>query len=76
LPDWVSVDFAHATATGWKLYVTDSFGKIHSVDLTEVESSGVIVLINDGAADFARVLAGLWTQLMGAHRYCQSVDGA
>lgn len=66
LPDWVTVEFARAVATGWKLYVTDDSGVLLLVDLTEAEAEKVVVLSNDGAADSARVLAGLWTRWMAA----------
>jgi SNF2-related domain/Domain of unknown function (DUF3883) len=69
LPEWVTVDNAYLGPAGWKLYVKHSDvpdGALRSVDLTEDEAKGVTVLTNDGAADSARVLAGLWTQWMGA----------
>ena len=66
LPEWVTVDFAQPVATGWKLYVKDSDGTFHPVDLTEAEAKVVTVVSDDGAADSARVLAGLWTQWMAA----------
>lgn len=66
LPDWVTVDFVQAVATGWKLYVKDDDGAFHPVDLTEAEAERVIVVSEDGGADSARVLAGIWTQWMRA----------
>jgi len=39
---------------------------LSSPDLTEAEAEKVTVLSNDGAADSARVLAGLWTRWMAA----------
>ena len=66
LPEWVTVDFAQPVATGWKLYVKDSDGTFHPVDLTEAEAKVVTVVSDDGGADSARVLAGIWTQWMRA----------
>jgi superfamily II DNA or RNA helicase len=69
LPEWVTVDNAYLGPAGWRLYVKTSDspdGALRSVDLTEDAAKGVTVLTNDGAADSARVLAGLWTQWMGA----------
>ncbi|SRR6266536_2020000 len=66
LPEWVTVDFAQAAATGWKLYVKDDDGAFHPVDLTEAEAARVIVVSEDGGGDSARVLAGIWTQWMRA----------
>lgn len=66
LPDWVTVDFARLVATGWKLYVSNDSGALLTVDLTEAEAENVTVLSNDGAAESARVLAGLWTAWMAA----------
>ncbi len=64
LPDWVKVDFAHAVGEGWQLYVQDDAGTIRKVHLTALEAQQATVLTNDGAADSARVLAGLWTYWM------------
>ncbi len=66
LPGWVTVDFAALQGTGWRLYVAAPDGSILPVTLTEDEAKDVTVLTNDGAADSARVLAGLWTQWMSA----------
>jgi superfamily II DNA or RNA helicase len=66
LPEWVTVDFAAQQASGWRLYVVSPDGALRPVDLTEDEAKHVGVLTNDGAADSARVLAGLWTQWMAA----------
>src|SRR5436305_13966873 len=66
LPEWVTVDDARPVPAGWKLYVKDDAGSIRALELTEAEAEQVTVLTNDGAADSARVLAGLWTQWMGA----------
>lgn len=40
LPDWVTVDFARAIATGWKLYVADESGAL----LTSIFHAGVLVI--------------------------------
>lgn len=64
LPEWVKVDFAHQYGEDWHLYVQDDAGAIHKVDLTAAEAKQVIILTNDGAAESARVLAGLWTRWM------------
>lgn len=67
MPEWVTVDFAAAGPTGgWRIYVKADDGAIHSVDLTDAEAEHVDVLTNDGQADSARVLAGLWTRWMSA----------
>ncbi len=67
LPEWVTVDFAAAVPTGgWKIYVKADDGAIQAVELTDDEAEHVDVLTNDGRADSARVLAGLWTRWMAA----------
>ncbi|MGH3500946.1 MAG: helicase-related protein [Nocardioidaceae bacterium] len=66
LPEWVTVDFARAVATGWKLYVKDDGGAYYPVDLTEADAGKITVLSNDGAAESSRVLAGLWTRWMAS----------
>src|SRR3954451_154815 len=66
LPEWVTVDFASPQPSGWKLYVVDDAGTILPVTLTEDEAQHVTVLVNDGGADSARVLGGLWTEWMRA----------
>src|ERR1700731_4243217 len=66
LPEWVTVDFAQAAGSGWKLYVKDDAGAFHPVELTEAEAGRVSVITDDGGADSARVLAGMWTQWMQA----------
>jgi superfamily II DNA or RNA helicase len=66
LPDWVTIDDAGPIDGGWKLYVKNDVGVIFRVDLSEWEAERVTVLVNDGGADSARVLAGLWTQWMAA----------
>ncbi len=66
LSDWVTVDLARQVPTGWQLYVKDGAGAFHKLDLTEDQARAVTVLTNDGAADSARVLAGLWTCWMDA----------
>jgi hypothetical protein len=62
LPAWVTVDAIRSIPTGWKSYVLDDAGTLRAVELTEREAERVTVVTNDGAADSARVLAGLWTQ--------------
>jgi superfamily II DNA or RNA helicase len=62
----VTVDDARTLPTGWKLYVKDDAGGLRAVEITETEAEKVIILTNDGAAESARVLAGLWTHWMGA----------
>jgi superfamily II DNA or RNA helicase len=66
LPEWVTVDFAQAVGTGWRLYVKDADGAFHPVDLTEAEARVITVVSDDGGADSARALAGIWTQWMRA----------
>jgi hypothetical protein len=66
LPDWVTIDDAVTTDEGWKLYVQDDDGALIKVELTESDAERITVLSKDGAADSARVLAGLWTQWMAA----------
>jgi superfamily II DNA or RNA helicase len=66
LPEWVTVDFAQAVGSSWKLYVKDDGGTFHPVELTETEAGRVSVITDDGGADSARVLAGMWTQWMQA----------
>lgn len=64
LPDWVTVDFASPAGDDWQLYVQDDSGTIHKIRLTAIEAVQVTILTNDGNADSARVLAGLWTRWM------------
>jgi len=66
MPEWVTIDFAHELASGWKLYVKDERGVLHQLDLTDSEAQNVTVLAPDGTADSARVLGGVWTRWMAA----------
>ena len=51
---------------GWRFYVTadESGAGLRAVTLTEQQAAEVEVLAEDGAADSAEVLAGLWTAWM------------
>lgn len=66
LPHWVTVDFAAEQPDGWRLYVKGDDNTIYPVDLTLADADRVVRLVNDGAADSEKVLAGLWTNWMAA----------
>jgi superfamily II DNA or RNA helicase len=68
LPEWVSVMNAIPVNNGVRLFVLDADGQLlpQPVDLTAAEIPGVTVLVQDGAGDSARVLAGMWTRWMAA----------
>lgn len=63
---WFTIDFARPVADGWQLYVKDTAGAFHKLDLTEDQAQQATILIHDGAAEAKRVLAGLWTRWMDA----------
>lgn len=65
--DFVLVDSAPVVANGsWRCYVTadESGAGLRAVELTEQQAAQVEVLAEDGGADPAEVLAGLWTAWM------------
>ncbi|MDI2019997.1 helicase-related protein [Paenarthrobacter nicotinovorans] len=66
LPEWVTIDFIQATSTGYSMYVKSDEGRFERVDLTTAEAKQIRVLQEDGRADSARVLAGMWTRWMSA----------
>jgi len=66
LPEWVTIDSADPSTAGWRLYVKNDGGTILRLDLSTAEAERVVVLTNDGGAESAHVLAGLWTQWMRA----------
>lgn len=66
LPEWVTIDFVQPSASGYSMYVKVDDGRFERVDLTFAEAEGVQILREDGGADSARVLAGMWTRWMAA----------
>ena len=65
--DFVLVDSAPVVANGgWRCYVTadESGAGLRAVELTDQQAAQVEVLAEDGGADPAEVLAGLWTAWM------------
>lgn len=64
---WVTVDLAKPEDSGgWSLYVLDDGSSLHKVSLTADQAEQVEVLVQDGRAPSARVLAGMWTRWMSA----------
>lgn len=63
---FATVDDALETQDGWRLYVQDDGGSIAKVNLSKSEAARVEVLVEDGTAEPAKVLAGLWTEWMKA----------
>jgi superfamily II DNA or RNA helicase len=51
---------------GWSLFVVDDAGGLHEVAVPAGDTTIATVLTSDGAADSARVLAGMWTRWMTA----------
>jgi hypothetical protein len=64
LDTFVRIEDVLPRESGWRLYVANKGGEVLRVDLTDDEAQRAIVLREDGAADSATVLAGLWTQWM------------
>src|SRR6185503_16704806 len=67
-PDLATVRAAVPTAddSSWTLFLLDDFGGIHEVELAADDTYSVTKIQTDGAADSARVLAGMWTRWMSA----------
>ncbi|MDI7268354.1 MAG: helicase-related protein, partial [Myxococcota bacterium] len=63
---FVTVDDARETPDGWRLYLQADDGSIARISLTSGEASRVEVLVEDGNAEPAKVLAALWTEWMKA----------
>lgn len=67
VPGWVTIDLARKLPDdGWSLYVIDDHQALYKAELTAEEAARVQVLARDGGAPSARILAGMWTQWMGA----------
>jgi len=68
VPDLATVRAAvpSADTSGWTLFLLDDDGGIHEVELTADDTHTVTKIQTDGAADSARVLAGMWTRWMSA----------
>ena len=67
VPDLATVRAAVPNGTsGWTLFLLDDAGGIHEVELTAGDIASVTTIQTDGAADSARVLAGMWTRWMSA----------
>jgi superfamily II DNA or RNA helicase len=63
---FATVDDARETQDGWRLYVQGDDGSITKVSLSKSDAAHVEVLVEDGTAEPAEVLAGLWTEWMKA----------
>lgn len=67
LPDesrFVVVELAQPTGdAGWKLVVEDA-GDLRKITLSSAQAASVVALSEDGAAEPAEVLAGLWAEWM------------
>jgi hypothetical protein len=63
---FVPIDDARETPEGWRLYLQGNDGSIAKVNLTTAEAARVEILVEDGNAEPAKVLAGLWTEWMKA----------
>ena len=68
VPDLATVRAAvpSGDTSGWTLFLLDDDGGIHEVELTADDTHTVTKIQTDGAADSARVLAGMWTRWMSA----------
>ena len=68
MPDLATVRAALPTgeAGGWTLFLLDDTGGIHEIELAADDTETVTKILTDGAADSARVLAGMWTRWMAA----------
>jgi superfamily II DNA or RNA helicase len=68
VPDLATVRAAvpSGNTSGWTLFLLDDDGGIHEVELTADDTHTVTKIQTDGAADSARVLAGMWTRWMSA----------
>src|SRR5439155_24612946 len=51
---------------GWTLVVLDDEGQLHELRLAAGDESTAKVLVSDGAAPSARVVAAMWTRWMSA----------
>lgn len=63
---FATIDDARETPEGWRLYLQGADGDIVKVNLTKGEAARVEVLVEDGAAEPAEVLAALWAEWMKA----------
>ncbi len=61
-----TIDDARETQDGWRLYLQGDDGGIAKVNLSSSEAALAETLAEDGAAEPAKVLAGLWTEWMKA----------
>jgi hypothetical protein len=68
VPDLATVRAAvpSGDTSGWTLFLLDDDGGIHEIELTADDTHTVTKIQTDGAADSARVLAGMWTRWMSA----------
>lgn len=68
LPELATVRAAIPSSSGssWTVFLLDDAGGIHEVEVGENEPGKVAKIATDGAADSARVLAGMWTRWMSA----------
>jgi superfamily II DNA or RNA helicase len=68
VPDLATVRAAvpSADTSSWTLFLLDDDGGIHEIALTADDTHTVTKIQTDGAADSARVLAGMWTRWMSA----------
>lgn len=68
VPDLATVRAAAPAddASGWTLFLLDDNGGIHESELAADDTHTVTNIQTDGAADAARVLAGMWTRWMSA----------
>jgi superfamily II DNA or RNA helicase len=64
--DFVTIDGIMEAPGGWKLYLKSDDGRITPTLLTHEQAGRIDVLAEDGAAESALVLAGLWTGWMRA----------
>ncbi len=51
---------------GWTLFLVDDEGHMHEVSVPAGDEASVRPIADDGGADSARVLAGMWTRWMAA----------
>lgn len=67
LPAFATVRFAQPDSDGgWTLVVVDDLSALHEVQIPAGDTRIASVLISDGTAKSARVIAGMWTRWMAA----------
>src|ERR1700727_2955715 len=63
---WTTVTDAIETDTGWRIYADTDDGGMVRRDLTPQQVALLEIIAEDGSADSACILAGLWAEWMRA----------